>query len=203
MKQEVEIKIKLSPSQFLKFKKWLKRHTKYQGKEKHLEYYLDNPKDSFVSKDKQGFVDTMKYLRVRFQEKGASICFKDWYLDKEGKMGSYCDEYEYDVSDGKEALELFDRIGYSDRTKVEKMRKVYTTKDYEFVIDDVVGLGVFVEIELRQVENVEEGILKIYKLLLGFGFRKIRRYTRGYVSIIWNKHLDLSEVVSLSQFENE
>ena len=203
MKQEVEIKIKLSPSQFKKFQKWLKSNAKYQGTENHLEYYLNNPKEPFISKDKRGFVDAMKYLRVRFQEKSASVCFKDWYLDEEGKMGSHCDEYEYDVSDGKEALELFENIGFSEKTKVEKTRKKYTTKDFEFVIDNVVGLGVFVEIELLKVENVKKGILKIYRFLADLGYRKVRRYTRGYVSIIWNKHLDLSEEISLSQFEDK
>jgi predicted adenylyl cyclase CyaB len=199
MAQELELKIQINSDQLTLLKNWLRKNTEYINSSSHKEYYLSNPKDPFLFENKDGLKDARSYMRVRFSDKGDSVCLKKFHDDPlRPGVYSHCDEYETGVEDGKELLDLFMELGYTDVTKVEKKRDKYNTKDFEIVIDEVKNLGQFVEVELNEeVEDTEKGRMKIYEFLRMVGIVKFKVMTRGYVSMLWNPDKDFGEEVTL------
>jgi predicted adenylyl cyclase CyaB len=82
------------------------------------------------------------------------------------------------IDDAKMAKEILQKIGHDIDVVVDKKRRVYIYGDSEIVIDEVVDLGNFIEIESPSISEVE----KIEKL---FGFKKSDRLDKcGYPDMI-------------------
>lgn len=74
------------------------------------------------------------------------------------------DEITIEVSDGRALIEIFRRLGF--RTYIiRKKRKVYRYGKYKVFLDEVMGLGRFVEIEVEGASNVKEFASEIRKLV--------------------------------------
>jgi len=193
--QEIEIKIKTSSENMKKIEAWLANNATFEGTEHHKEVYLDNPKSTFFFMHPNGEKDALKYLRVRFSNNGGSICFKNWYQDPKTGKTTHCDEYETKVSDPDVMLKLFEQLGYTDQTRMEKTRKKFSVDDYEIVIDDVMSLGIFVEIELKkQADNPIEACKELETFLVKkMGVTEYWIQNRGYVSRLRNPDIEFGE----------
>lgn len=202
--QEIEIKIQITPEQMSILDKWLSSNSEYKGEIHHIEYYLDNPENTFLfeadgMKDTR-ILDAKDWLRVRMTENGDSICLKRFHPDPEnpGKH-THCDEYETKVESGKMTLELLKNLGFTNETILDKTRKTYDAKEFEIVVDDVKGLGIFVEIELKKdVDDVKKGHEEINNLLKQIGIIEFKKQFRGYVSMLWNPQINFGEETKLS-----
>lgn len=195
MNIEIELKFSLSESDQKLFEAWLDEHAQFVKGVLHNEMYLNNPKNTFKFTDSEGYVDSLDYLRVRFTQDGDSVCLKHFYEDPE-KPGhtSYCDEYEFKVSNGKTTLQMFEALGYTDNVELQKLRKVYTYKDFEIVVDDVKDLRVFIEIETKSTfEDPKQARQAIIDLIKEIGISNIRVHRRGYTSMIINEGYDFGE----------
>ncbi|SRR5260221_1499955 len=199
MAREVEIKFKVDKKELKVLAKWLKDNAEFKKEIHHVEYYLDNPKISFIFRNKNGFVDSADYLRVRFAEGKDSVCLKRFTIDEESQTSENIDEIEYSVSKGEDALKLFKNLGYTNETIIDKTRKIYDYRNFEIVIDNIKNLGDFTEIELKEdfEGDIKIGRDKIYNLLKEIGFKEIRVQMRGYVSMIWNPDKDFTKVKNL------
>ncbi len=200
MSIEIELKIKITDEQLMLLTKWLTDNAEFKGEENHREVYLNNPNSTFFFTQKHGgYKDTMDYMRIRFSNKGDSVCLKHFYEDpKRPGETTHCDEYEYNVSDGEMALKLFEQLGYTDNTWMEKRRKKYDIKDFGIVIDNVKDLGIFVEVELKkEVDNIDEGKQQILELLKNIGIKKFLMQTRGYMSMLWNPGYEFGKEIML------
>lgn len=193
--QEVEIKIKTTSQYMKKLEAWLADNATFQGQERHKEFYLDNPNSTFFFTRPDGEKDALKYLRVRYSDNGGSICFKDWHQDDQTGKTTHCDEFEVNVSDADTALALFERLGYTHKTKMAKHRRKFRTGDYEIVIDDVEGLGVFVEVEMKKsVSNVSSALQELENFIVStVGITEYWIQTRGYASRIRNPDMEFGE----------
>ena len=111
--QEVELKFRATEDQMKVLEKFLDEEATFVDEVHHEEYYLDKSSDPFVTKNVQGYMDAHQYLRVRFSDGQALVCFKDWHTDDEASKLSdhvvhdYCQEYETQVIDGRVMLEFF------------------------------------------------------------------------------------------------
>ncbi len=198
MKTEIEVKFRIPKAKLVGIRKWLGKHGKKIGSYHHIEYYLDNPEKSFTFVSPEGFVDASDYLRVRMTSKGESVCFKHWHYDEESKSHTHCDEYETEVKDGKALLELLKAIGFTNSIVVDKKRESFATKEFEVVIDEVKGLGSFVEVELKKrVSDPKFGLALIYQFIRSLGLTRIEVMSRGYVSMLWNPTHDFGEKLAL------
>lgn len=92
----------------------------------------------------------MKYLRVREKDGKSQLDYH--YVNS----ALNTDEWETEVEDAEMAKEILRKIGHTDDVIVDKKRKVYEYKNSEIVIDDVEGLGHFVEIESPSEEELFE-----------------------------------------------
>lgn len=202
MPREIEVRIKLADEQKPLLTKWLEANTQLEGVTHQVEYYLDNPKSTFLFQNINGYKDSAHYLRVRFDEKkGESVCFKIFKIDQEKQTSENLDEMEFTVSSGKSALKLLESLGYTDHLIIDKTRTKYTTNDkaFEVCIDEVKNVGTFVEVELlEQIDGeIKLGRAKIYDLLRTIGLTEIDEQHRGYVSMLWNPDINFGKLKKL------
>lgn len=185
--QEIEIKIKIDDDNLNALKSWLNENADFDQEYHQVDYYLENPNDRFTF-EKDGFIDSIEYLRIRISDKGDSTCFKHWYEDpKRPGYHTHCDEFETKVESGEDLLEIYKAIGYTEQTIVDKKREKYFYKDFEIVIDDVKDLGIFVEIEVRSYKDDPKGTHKILReFIKEIGIKEYSMQRRGYVSMLWN-----------------
>jgi adenylate cyclase, class 2 len=89
----------------------------------------------------------VEWLRLR-ESNGYSITYKKWHHDTDGSS-RYCDEYETKFDSIESIRKIFAAIDMRPLITIEKTRRTWQYKDYEVAIDDVAGLGVFVEVEYK------------------------------------------------------
>lgn len=108
--------------------------------------------------------DMNKSLRIRTSGNKKILTYKN----NNNKM--YCEEYEVEIDNSDNLKKIFDSIGLTKITIVNKNRKIYNYLDkYEVSLDKVDNLGYFIEIEVKETINdyLEEydNLLKISKNL--------------------------------------
>lgn len=198
MKNEIELKFQLSPRNEKQFIKWLNQNAKFINQKQQLDVYLDNPKNTFFVKSKEGYKDAVDYLRVRKTRNDDSVCIKHWHFDSKTGDSLYAEEAEVNIEDGNEMLKVFEMMGYSEKTEVNKSREIYIYEDYEIAVDKIENLGLFFEVELKkQIDNPESGRQIIHNFLKTIGIKKYTLQERGYVSMLWNKEYDFGREITL------
>jgi len=75
-------------------------------------------------------------------------------------------ERELEISDGAKMIEILGLIGYKESISVDKKRIKTNYKDIEIVLDDVKGLGEFIEAEKIVAVESQEDRKKIQEELL-------------------------------------
>ena len=76
-------------------------------------------------------------------------------LKVEGQAKLVSDEYEFVVSDGNAARQMLTALGWQEIVTVDKVRLESKTEDYTICIDEVAGLGLFIELEVLTEDNVD------------------------------------------------
>ena len=197
MQKEVEIKIKIDKIEQGVINNWLSSNAKSLGVLQITDYYLNNPKSSFYSDSSKGYKEALNFLRVRITDKNSFITFKKRNIDKNGETLSV-DEVETKIGDGNKTIEIFKQLNFSDTIELKKKRIVYMYDIFEFVFDEVEGLGDFVEIELKNYSGeAEPGIQKIYDLLKTIGIKNFVQYDYGYITMFLNPDYDFGKEVKL------
>ena len=69
-------------------------------------------------------------------------------LKVEGQAKLVSDEYEFAVDDGNAARQMLTALGWQEVVTVDKVRLESKTEDYTICIDEVAGLGLFIELEV-------------------------------------------------------
>lgn len=199
--KEIEVKLRVDEQQLHQAQAWLDANAQFCGTLHHKEYYLNNPKDSFLFDAPEGFKDALDYLRVRFTQGGDSCCFKKFHVDPVEQRPLYCDEYELGIEDGTKMLAFMHALGYAEQTLMEKTRSTYLYDCFEIVIDDVKNLGFFMEVELKaDFATAQEGLEHIYDFLQSIGITTFELITRGYITLLWNPGFDFGQEVDLQKF---
>lgn len=196
--KEIEIKIRISEAQHQLLREWLTQNAESKGEEHHIEYYLNNPQNSFKYTHKNGYIDASDYLRIRTTQKGSTLNMKRWEIDPESNASKNIAEYESEITEPEKVLELFKALGYTDNILVDKTRQKYVVGNLEIVIDTLPDLGIFVEIEvLHHNDDTDATMQEIFAFLKQLGITSFSRMTRGYVSMLWNPEMDFGEVMKL------
>ena len=91
-------------------------------------------------------------------------------LKVEGQAKLVSDEYEFVVSDGNAARQMLTALGWQEIVTVDKARLESKTKDYTICIDEVAGLGLFIELEVltedsADVKNIQQQMCNFLKNL--------------------------------------
>ncbi len=111
-------------------------------------------------------IPNTRYLRVRTKNGKSTIAYHEVVNNLETK------EWEVEVSDGNMASELITKLGFKKEVVVDKNREKFQLMDAEILIDNVKGLGYFVEIEAPNEVMLDEISCKLTlgKQIVGVGY---------------------------------
>ena len=89
-------------------------------------------------------------------------------VEEQTKLAS--DEYEFAVDDGNAARQMLTALGWQEIVTVDKIRLESKTEDYTICIDEVAGLGLFIELEVltedsADVKNIQQQMCNFLKNL--------------------------------------
>ena len=107
------------------------------GKEEQRDTYLAHPQRDFASTDEA--------LRLREAWGEAELTYKGPKLDARTKTR---EELTTKVSSAREASLMLERLGFRPVAVVAKWRETWKLRGAEVAVDEVEGLGAFVEVEL-------------------------------------------------------
>ena len=79
-------------------------------------------------------------------------------LKVEGQTRLVSDEYEFTISDGSVARQILTVLGWQEVVTVDKVRHESKAEDYTICIDEVAGLGLFIELEVLAEDEVNADI---------------------------------------------
>ena len=91
-------------------------------------------------------------------------------LKVDGQTKLVSDEYEFAVDDGNAARQMLTALGWQEIVTVDKVRIESKTEDYTICIDEVAGLGLFIELEVltedsADVKNIQQQMCNFLKNL--------------------------------------
>lgn len=100
--------------------------------------------DTYFAAPHRDFAQTDEALRVRRENGDAYVTYKGPKHDEETKTR---EEHETEVGDAETARAVFESLGFEEFGRVEKERRVYDLGGTTVTLDDVEGLGEYVEVE--------------------------------------------------------
>jgi predicted adenylyl cyclase CyaB len=197
--KEIEIKFQLDSLALARVRTLLDTNGSFQKEAQHCETYFDNPAKSYIIENPDGFRDAHEFLRVRHTNKGDSVCYKVSRLDDQGKP-LYRDEFETTVGDANTMITVFEKLGFTNKTILQKTRRTYQMGDFEIVIDDVQDLGTFLEVELKcEASDPQAGVAMIKTFLRDqLGLSTIIHFNCAYLHIAWNPDYPFGNLLDLT-----
>ena len=127
--------------------------------------------DTYYDAPHRDFAETDEALRIRHEQPAdgeavTKITYKGPLVEQESKTR---EEHETSV-ESESALEgVLSGLGFEPAATVEKDREFYMLDGYTITLDDVAGLGEFVEVEREatesEVETVREGAVDLLSRL--------------------------------------
>lgn len=151
---EVEVKARRGPDALDKI---LAMGAVLKGAEHHHDIYFNSPNRDFRRTDEA--------LRIRIKEEGARLTYKGPKLDMRTKSRL---ELTVKLDDPTAMETILTELGFRPSGEVRKQRTKYTLGEITFALDDVEGLGSFLEIEASAEDDWadEQGkVLEILRLL--------------------------------------
>jgi adenylate cyclase class 2 len=109
--------------------------------------------DRYFNHPQRDFAHTDEALRIRVADNRAFMTYKGRKRDMLSKTR---EEIEVAVGDAAATMRLLERLGFTPVAAVRKLRREYELGEFTVCLDDVAGLGTFVEVEARGVADIEK-----------------------------------------------
>ncbi len=173
---EVEIKLPLKDQEVARSK--LKELGAYSiGAEKQMDVYYNAPH--------RNLAETDEALRIRCG-KDASLTYKGPKLDKMSKTRK---EIVVSIADADQTSAILEALGFDEVARVTKHREAYRLDDFMITIDDVFGLGTFMEIEASVPEECDYRSAqdRIFELVDRLGLKKEDTIRESYLELILDR----------------
>ena len=149
------------------------------------EVYFTIQRDTYYRHPSRDFARTDEALRIREEEGRSFITYKGPKLDVETKSR---EELEVPLVDPKDLGMLLLRLGFEPVAVVEKRRRGYLVGTLEVTVDEVKGLGFFLEVEAKGCDDLETGKTMVLELLATLGLDQMER--RSYLELLLERGLD-------------
>lgn len=128
-------------------------------------------KDTYYNHPNRDFAATDEALRIRVADEQSFLTYKGRKIDAKSKTR---EEIEVVVSDADSANLILMRLGFEPVAEVKKIRKRYKIDEFEICLDDVAGVGTFVEVETKG-DNMTELRDKALTILEKLNLRNTER----------------------------
>ena len=135
-------------------------------------------KDTYFNHPNRNFAATDEALRIRVADNFFFLTYKGRKIDAKSKTR---EEIEVALGDADSAKLLLMRLGFKPVAEVRKIRKRYKVGEFEICLDDVEGVGTFVEVETIG-ENMEELRDQALAILERLNLRKTER--KSYLELL-------------------
>ena len=152
--KEIEILVEVYDD-IKKIKKSLKDF-EYIGLKHTIDEYYYDPKRKDLKPDKDNQLSHC--LRLRSKNNDYYITYKDDIFDN-GKW-LYSNEYETKVESVEMLKEIFKRLGFKKFIEIDNEKEIYKSDKYEIAIENVKGLGIFMEVEYCTNNDVDINTIK-------------------------------------------
>ena len=140
--QDIEIEIQARVEKSDALKKFLEEQANFVAENRQIDEYFTPAHKNFVE-----VKPIEEWCRIRDEKGKFTINYKKWHY--ENGIGTYADEFETEIGDKDTSRKIFTALDLKSLVVVDKTRRKYMYKDYEIALDDVKGLGNFVEIEYK------------------------------------------------------
>lgn len=150
--------------------------------------------DEYFTDINSEYIKNRTCLRIRKTNNDMEITFKGKSKEFESSFVKLESNFEMDLNNYDSFIELFSMIGYYSYTIVDKNRLTYEMKDndytYSIMIDDIKGVGGFVEFELlcdNGNYNIDELKNKLDKFVSLFKSLKLKEALLPYRDFVADK----------------
>jgi len=134
--------------------------------------------DAYFNHPVRDFKVTDEALRVRKIGRMRFLTYKGPKLSKRTKMRE-----EYEVPVGEGICEILIRLGFRQSLTVSKTRRYYRLEGFDVCVDEVEGLGAYIEVESPDTADEE----KILALMERLGLSPASATTKSYLELIEEK----------------
>lgn len=163
-----------------------------EEKEVHDTYYEDPLRDNLKPKDN---LRINELFRIRRKGEDCYITYKKNHF--EGNRWIYSDEYETKAENYEMVENVAKMLGLEEQVVVHNKRRFYHYEDYEITLEEVLDLGLFLEVE-KVVPESETDVLKIkgeiHEFIKGLGFRNVRELDLGKNQLMLRNKLHREDV---------
>ncbi len=142
--------------------------------ENHVDIYFNSPLHDFRKTDEA--------LRIRIKDEGSRLTYKGPKLDRETKSRQ---ELTVKIDSPERMAEVLRSLGFLPFAEVRKHRTKYSLGDVTFALDEVAGLGLFLEVEAKGDANYEEQKRRVISLLSELGLGESIR--KSYLELLEEK----------------
>jgi adenylate cyclase class 2 len=126
---------------------------------------IDVQRDVYYASPCRDFGRTDEALRVRYGEREIVLTYKGPKLARHGLKAR--EEVNVSVNSGKDLEIILQHLGFIPAYTVEKKRERYEWAGVEISLDEVKGLGTFIEIEVKEPGDHPEKRIEAIKKKLG------------------------------------
>lgn len=137
--------------------------------------------DTYFNHPVRDFNVTDEALRIRREGKSAKLTYKGPKLSGRSKTRH---EKELVLPDGDSMEEVLLLLGFTKAGVVSKTRELYKLDDVAICLDEVDGLGSFIELEILGTDK-EAGEDKLFELAARFGLERFEK--KSYLELHLNR----------------
>jgi len=173
--KDVEVEIQTRVENIEPLLKFLKQNAKMVFENHQKDYYYTP-----IHRDFTKSRPLKEWLRIRESGKH-SITYKNWHYNADGSS-NYCDEYESKIEDSESLRKIFKSLDIKPLIVVDKKRQSWLFEEYEISLDNVVGLGNFVEVEYKSHKKIDPNkkAKEMIEFLKSKGVGKVEINYSGY-----------------------
>ena len=124
-----------------------------KGEERVIDTYYNSSKFKDLDPDENNKLRSS--FRIREKGGGCLITHKNDIFDK-SNIWVYSNELEASVVEAGTLKGILKELHFQELVKIDNMKKRYESSNYELVLESVVGLGDFIEIEHKSQTEISE-----------------------------------------------
>lgn len=142
-----------------------------------------------IERDFRRTDEALRLRSVQFLPDGRRESLLTYKGPKLDRISNTRTEYETAVSNGETAKKLLEALGCREFAAVEKIRRTYRLEDVKLCLDEVAGLGSFLELEiLAGSEDCRAAAVdRLLALLDGLGISRDSLSRRSYLELLAEK----------------
>lgn len=166
----------MKEEKFSKIKEKLNEIAKFEGEVNHVDKYYTPKHRNFVEPE-----HPFEWLSIRDRGQKTILNYKHYYPENSAET-THCDEYDIKLENGGKIEKVFSALDLRKLVTVRKKRSIYTFQNkFEIAMDEVEGLGNFIEVEaIKDFGSVEKTREKLHSFAERLGVDISNEDHKGY-----------------------